>query len=117
MSSQCGDLTFKVFSGTESAVHRGEAQVRDLVQIAERAQDGQAHLIAGNLRGPGGPHGILDLLGKQIQCIVIDIAALTGPAHALDDLVAAKWLGDAAALHNGQHSGLNGCETAAALRA
>lgn len=117
MGPQCCDLTFEVLSGAEPAIHRGKAQVRDLIQVTQRAKDGQAHLIAGNFRGSSRPDGILDLLGQQVQRIIIDITTLTGPPYALDDLVATKRLSDPAALHDGQHGGLDGGETAAALGA
>lgn len=90
MGPQCCDLTFEVLSGAEPAIHRGKAQVRDLIQVTQRAKDGQAHLIAGNFRGSSRPDGILDLLGQQVQRIIIDITTLTGPPYALDDLVATK---------------------------
>ncbi len=103
MGPQCCDLTFEVLGGAEPPVHRGKAQVRDLIQVTQRAKDGQAHLIAGNFRGSSRPDGILDLLGQQVQRIIIDITTLTGPPYALDDLVATKRLSDPAALHDGQH--------------
>lgn len=90
MGPQCCDLTFEVLGGAEPAIHRGKAQVRDLIQVTQRAKDGQAHLIAGNFRGSSRPDGILDLLGQQVQRIIIDITTLTGPPYALDDLVATK---------------------------
>ena len=117
MRAQCGDLAFEVLGRAESAVHRGETQVRDLVQVAEWAKDGQTDLIAGNFRGSGRPDGVLDLLSKQIQRVVIDVAALAGTAYTLDDLVAAERLGNTAALHDGEHSGLHGGETTATFRA
>lgn len=94
MGPQCCDLTFEVLGGAEPAIHRGKAQVRDLIQVTQRAKDGQAHLIAGNFRGSSRPDGILDLLGQQVQRIIIDITTLTGPPYALDDLVATKRLSD-----------------------
>lgn len=90
MGPQRCDLTLEVLGGAEPPVHRGKAQVRHLIQVTQRAKDGQAHLIAGNFRGSSRPDGILDLLGQQVQRIVIDITALTGPPYALDDLVATK---------------------------
>src|SRR3984957_1080722 len=46
---QCRDLVLEVREGFESPVHRGEAEVSHLVEIAQRTQDRQAHPMRGNL--------------------------------------------------------------------
>ena len=60
---------------------------------------------------------ILDLLRQQVQCVVVDLTALTRAAHAPDHLLATERLGDTAALYDRQHGGLHGGEPAATLRA
>ena len=44
LSAQEGDLGLEVLEGVERAVDGGEAQVGDLVELAQRAEDGQANL-------------------------------------------------------------------------
>jgi len=43
--AQGGDLILEVGKRLEASVDRGEPEVGHLVQIPERAQDGQAHLV------------------------------------------------------------------------
>lgn len=64
-----------------------------------------------------GSHGVLDLLGQQVQRVVVDLTALTCPAHAADHLLAAEWFGHTAALDDGQYRGFDGAESATTLRA
>ncbi len=46
-----GDLVLEVVGGLEGAVHASEAQVGDLVEAAQRAEDRQAHLVGRDLGG------------------------------------------------------------------
>ena len=71
----------------------------------------------GHLGRAGGADGVLDLLGEQLQLVLVDRPALAGPAHAGDDLGAVERLADPAALDDGEHRLLDGGEPAAALRA
>src|SRR6185437_13115177 len=43
--AQGGDLIFEVGERLEPSVDRGEPEVGHLVQVPQRAQDGQAHLV------------------------------------------------------------------------
>jgi hypothetical protein len=45
--SQCGDLGLEVGERLEGAVDGGEAQVGDDVELLERLEDRQAHLVGG----------------------------------------------------------------------
>ena len=117
MGAQRLDLALEVVGRGERPIHRREPQICDFVEIAQRPEDGQTDLVTGHLRRPAGTHRILDLLRQEVQRVVVDLAALARAAHAPDHLLAAERLGDAAALHDGQHGGLHGGEPAATLRA
>src|SRR5690606_18049064 len=97
--------------------HAGEAEVRHLVQLTQRAQDGQPDLVCVELGAPGGPEGLLDALSEQSQVVLADRTPLTRLAHAVDDLLAAERLGDPGALHHGQARSLDRGEPTLALRA
>src|SRR5215217_2335112 len=105
---QFGDLLLEVGDRGEGAVDAGEAQVRHFVQLTQGPEDGQAHLVAGDLRGTGGADGVLDLLGQQLELVLGDRPALTGPADTGDHLGAIEGFAHAAALHDGEHRLLDG---------
>src|ERR1700761_4502007 len=115
--AQCLDFVLEILRGFERAVHRGEPQVRDFVEVAQRPENSQPYLVARDLRRARRAHGVFHLLGQQIQRIVIDLAPLARPADPADDLFSAEWLGDTAALDHGQDCGFHGGEAPATLGA
>ena len=80
MRPQVLDLALEVLGGGERPVHRGEAQVGDLVEIAKGPRIARPTSWLGTSRA-GGPHGVLDLLCQQVQGVIVDLTALAGPAH------------------------------------
>src|SRR6266566_3185502 len=62
--AQGGDLILEVGERLEPSVDRGEPEVGHLVQIPERAQDGQAHLVRGDFAQSPRPDRFLDLLRR-----------------------------------------------------
>src|SRR5689334_5025876 len=61
--AQHRNLFLEVGKRLKSPVHRGEPQVRDLVKLAKRAQNGQADFVGGHFRAAACPDFVLDLLG------------------------------------------------------
>src|SRR6185369_2549654 len=115
--AQHRDLPLEVAQRVERAVDAREPQVGDLVQLAQRAQDGQPHLVAGHLGRPAGPDRLLHPLRQQRDGVLVDRPALACLADARHDLDPAERLGHTAALHDREDGLLNGGEPAAALRA
>src|SRR3954462_4245786 len=114
---QLGDLLLEVLERGEGAVDAGEAEVGHLVELPQRAQDCQPHLVAGHLRAPRGADGVLHLLGEQLQLVLVDRPALTRPSDTGDDLGPVERLAHPAALDDGEHRLLDGGEPAPALGA
>ena len=108
--AQVGDLLLEVLDRGERAVDAGEAHVGDLVQLAQRAEDGEADLVAGDLGGAAGADGLLHPVRELRQRVFVDRASLARPPDAAHDLVAAERLGDPAALHHREHGLLDGGE-------
>src|SRR3954447_17402545 len=106
----------EVLDRGERLVHGGEAEVGDLVQLAQRAEDGEPHLIAGHLGDAGGADRLLDRLRQLGQRVLVDRTALARTPHAAHDLAPAERFGDATALDDGEGRFLDGGEAAAALR-
>ena len=117
MSAKRLDLPLEILGGTERPVDRREPQVGDFVEFTEWPEYRQPDFIAGDFRRPTRPHRILDLLGQQVERVVVDIAALACSANATDHFLAAERLGDTTALDHGQYGGLYGGEPAATFRA
>src|SRR5690242_1815754 len=115
--AQGGDLIFEVGERLEPSVDRGEPEIGHLVQIPQRAQDGQAHLVRGDFAKPPRPDRLFHLLGQDGQLVLADRPPLAGALHATDDLVPGKRLRDAAALGHHQDDRLLGGEPPPALRA
>src|SRR5579859_2544438 len=114
--AQRGDLILEVGKRLKAPVNRGESQVGNLVKLAERAQNGQAHLVRGDFGQAAGPDRLLHLLGQDGELVLVHRPALAGALHAVDDLVPGEGLGDAAALgHHQDHRLLSG-EPAPAFR-
>src|SRR6266508_792097 len=116
-SPQLGDGLVEVVDGTERLVHAGEAQVGDLVELAQRTQDGEPDLVAGHLSGTGRPDRLFDGLRQLSQHVLVDRPALASPAHAVDDLQPAERLGDPAALDHRERGLLDGREPTPAVLA
>src|SRR6266498_3606464 len=116
-SPQLGDGLVEVVDGTERLVHACEAQVGDLVELAQRTQDGEPDLVAGHLSGTGRPDRLFDGLRQLSQRVLVDRPALASPAHAVDDLQPAERLGDPAALDHRERGLLDGREPAPAVLA
>src|SRR6478735_5153583 len=85
--AQGGDLILEVGERLEPSVDRGEPEVGHLVQIPERAQDGQAHLVRGHLAQPPRPDRFLHLLSQDRQLVLADRPSLARALHATDDLL------------------------------
>src|SRR5689334_6052767 len=102
-ATEIGDLLLEVFYGGERAIDAREAEISHLVELAQRTEDGQPDLVAGDLGGTPGPDGLLDAVGELGERVLVDGPALAGSSDAADDLLAAERLGDAAALDDGEH--------------
>jgi hypothetical protein len=112
------ELAFlEVVERLKAPVHRGESQVGDLVQLAERAEDRQPHVVRRHPRAAPGPYRLFHLLGQDRELVLGHRAALAGAAHAAHDLVPGKGLGGAAALAHHQDHRFLCREPPAALRA
>ena len=72
------DGRLEVLQRFETLVDTGESQVRDFVELAQRAEDGQADLVRLDLGGSGRPDLLLDALGEQGQLVLSDGPALAG---------------------------------------
>ena len=88
LGSQDRDLVLEVVDRLEGAVDAGEAEVGDLVEGPERAEDGEPDLVGRDLGGAVEAQGVLDLLAEAGQVVLGDRAALAGLADAGDGLVA-----------------------------
>src|SRR6478735_6357902 len=117
LGAQEGDGRLEVLETVEGLVDGGETQVGDLVELAQRLEDGQADLVRVDLGAALAADGLLDALGEQRQVVLGDRAALTGLADADEDLGAAERLGGAGALHDRQARGPDRGEPAPALGA
>src|ERR1700754_606625 len=115
--AELGDLLLEVLDGREGAVHTREPEVGDLIELAQRAEDGEPDLMARDLGGAARTDGLLDAVGELLQRVLVDGAALAGSADSVDDLLAAERLGDPAALDDGEHGLLDRGEPTNARRA
>jgi hypothetical protein len=96
--SQRLDLHLEVFYRLERAVDAGEPEVRDLVELTQRAEDGQPDLVTRDLCAARRADRVLHPLGQLREVVFADRAALAGPADTGDDLGSAERFGHAAAL-------------------
>src|SRR5215469_17504653 len=113
-NAQSCNLVLEVGERLEAPVYRGEPQVRDLIEVPKRAEDGKAYLMRGNLAAAPAPDRVLHLLREQRQLIFADRPALARAPNTADDLVPVERLGYAASLGNGQDHRLLGREAAPA---
>src|SRR6476620_7404349 len=81
LGTQQRDRGLEVLEGVEGLVDAREAQVRHLVELAERAEDRQAHLVGVDLGVPLLADALLDPLGQQRQVVLGDRTALAGLGH------------------------------------
>src|SRR6185295_4031667 len=102
---------------TELPIDAGEPQIRHLVEVPERSEDRDAHLVGRQLRLTGGTQRVLHQLAEPGELIFADRPALAGLAHAADHLVAIERLDHAAALDDDYLHLLDGGEPALAGRA
>src|SRR5436305_14306291 len=70
--AQRGDLRLEVLERFVCLVDRGEPQVGDEVEVPQRPEYLQAHLVAGQLRQAPGPDGLLDTLGELGELVLAD---------------------------------------------
>src|SRR5689334_8918341 len=117
LGAKQGDRTLEVLEDVERLVDAREAQVRDLVELTERAEDGEPDLVGVDLGLALLADALLDPLGEEGEVVLSDRAALAGLADADKDLAAAERLARAGALGDRQARRLDGGETAPALRA
>src|SRR6202034_3999462 len=96
-AAQPGYLFLEVGQRLESPVHRGEAQVGNLVQVTERPQDREADLIGGNLPAAAAPDRVFYPLGQDGQLVFGDPPSLAGALYPSDGLVPGERIGDASA--------------------
>src|SRR4051794_33424447 len=90
LGPQQGDGGLEVLERVEGLVDAGEAEVGDLVELAERLEDGQADLVRLDLGAAGQADGLLDALREQGELVLGNGPALAGLAHADEDLAAAE---------------------------
>src|SRR5579864_4066312 len=70
------DRLLEVVDGTEGVVDAGKAQVGDFVELTQRAEDGQANLVARNFGQAARADRVLYLLGELGKGIIVDRASL-----------------------------------------
>src|SRR4051794_24027409 len=117
LGSKERDGSFEVLEALPRLVDAGEPEVRDLVELAERFEDGHADLVRLDLGVSLRPYGLLDLLGEEGQVVLADRAPLACLAHAGEDLGPAERLGRPRPLDHVEARGLDRGEAAVALRA
>src|SRR5690349_7517029 len=117
LGAQQGDRGLEVLERLERLVDAGEPQVGDLVELAQRSEDRQAHLVGLDLGLPLLADALLDPLGEDRQVVLGDRAALTGLADTGEDLATAERLARAGALGHREARGLDRGEATATLGA
>src|SRR4051794_8918741 len=115
LGAQQGDLRLEVVGRLERAVDAREPEVRDLVELAQRAEDRQADLVRRHLRPALAAQRVLDLLAEAGQVVLGDRPALAGLPNPGDRLVAGERLGRAGPLHHHELHLLDSAEPLAAL--
>ena len=93
--AQFRDGGLEVLERVERPVDGREAQVRDEVELLQRAEYGQPHVVGGQLGAAGGAHRLLDPLAELGEGVLGDRPPLARLAHAGDDLGAAEGFGHA----------------------
>src|SRR5690606_13781073 len=104
------DRGLEVLEGIEVLVDAREAEIGDDVQLLQRLEDRQAHLMGVDLGEAAEADGLLDPLGEQCELVIADRPTLAGLAHAGDHLRPAEGLAHAGALEHREGRGLRGGE-------
>ena len=86
---------FEVFQGFERLIDAGKTKVRHLVQLPQRAKNGQANLVRIDFRRARGTDILFDFLGQHGEIVLGDRASLACLADTTDHLDAAERLADA----------------------
>src|SRR4051794_15655404 len=76
LGPQQSDGRLEVLQGLEALVDARESEVRDLVELTQRPENGQPDLVRLDLRGAGRPDLLLDSLGEHRQLVLSDGPAL-----------------------------------------
>src|SRR6478672_3769076 len=116
LGSQERDGSFEVLEALPRLVDAGEPEVRDLVELSKRFEDGHADLVRLDLGVPLRPDRLLDLLGEKGQVVLADRAPLACLAHTGEDLGPAERLRGTRPLDHVEARGLERGEAAVALR-
>src|SRR5689334_6380206 len=117
LGSQERDGPFEVLEALPRLVDAGEPEVGDLVELAERLEDGHADLVRLDLGVALRPDRLLDLLGEEGQVVLTDGPSLACLAHAGEHLGPAERLGGPRPLDHVEARGLERREAAVALGA
>src|SRR5580692_2895082 len=116
-AAQFRDCLLEVVERLETPVNAGKSEVGDLIEIAERPEDRQPHLVRRHLGEAPCPNRLLHPLGEHRELVLVDRPPLAGPLHPADDLVSGERLGHPAALGHHQDDRLLRGETPSALGA
>jgi hypothetical protein len=103
-------LGFEILDGPELTIDTCEAEVGDLVQLAQRAQYCNANLVGRYFGLTQRPQRILDQLPQAGQLVLADWPSLAGLPNAVDDFVAIERLDNSTALHYDELHLLDGGE-------
>src|SRR5690554_3283697 len=117
LRAQGRDRGLEVLEARKALVDRGEPQVGDLVELAQRTEDRQAHLVGVELGAPARADVLLDALGEHREVVLRDGPPLARLAHPGDDLLAAERLDHARTLDDREARGLDRREPPTALGA
>src|SRR5699024_5253277 len=111
------DRGLEVLEGVEALIDAGEAQVGDLVEFAQRIEDGQPHFVGIDLGDALRADVLLDPL-RQLRAIISAVRPpLAGLAHSRHDLLPRELLGPPGAFDRRQARGLHRREAATAVAA
>jgi hypothetical protein len=108
-AQQC-NLRFEILHRSELAIDAREAEVCDLVQLAERTEDCNSNFIGRYFGLAQGPQRIFDQLSQTGELVLADRPSLACFPNAVDHLVAIERLDDSAAFHYNQLHLLDGGE-------
>src|SRR5581483_3890905 len=117
---EIADLIHELGDVAEFLVHAGEADIGNLVDLAQPGHDGVADGAARNFRLVPGLKFVEDVVDRHGQLLQIDRALVAGGADGMEQLFAVEFLAAAVALNYSQtlaHQRLGGGETVSALQA
>ncbi len=112
-----GNCRFEIVERIKALIYTREPQIRDLVQLAQRCEDGKTDVICFNLRCAGGTDGFLHSLSEHREIGVRNGPALARLSHSRNNLFATERLYDTAALDDVETRGLRRAESPSALGA